>query len=109
MPTRRLTVTTSLVLALLLSFTGASAAQGGHADLAPPSLDGTVWQVEPEHRVAQRGCMSLSQAVSRARSQNPGGRVISAETKRRGNRVTHVVKILTSDGKVRTRSFPGCS
>ena len=109
MPTRRYLVASSLVLALLLSFTGVSAAQGGLADLAPPLLDGAVWQIERDYSVVQRGCMSLSQAVSRARSQHPGGRVVSAETKRRGNRVTHEVKVLTSDGKVRTKRYPGCA
>ena len=54
--------------------------------------------------VAQRGCMSLSQAVDSIRRRGNVERVISAET--RGN--THYIKVLTKDGKVRTHQVPAC-
>ncbi|MEM9208860.1 MAG: hypothetical protein AAGA61_06415 [Pseudomonadota bacterium] len=51
----------------------------------------------------QSGCMSLSQAVSRAKRQY-GGRIVSAET--RGK--SHVIKVLTQDNKVKTVRYPAC-
>jgi len=43
---------------------------------------------------------SLDQAVSQARERYDG-RVLSAETQRRGGRETHNVRILTPDGRVK--------
>lgn len=43
---------------------------------------------------------SLDQAVSQARERYHG-RVLSAETERRGGRETHNVRILTPDGRVK--------
>ena len=103
MSKRRLITALSLVLATLSPLSGARAAQGGYMDLAPPSLE-QARPVEQDLRAMQRGCMSLSEAVSRARRQYPNGRIISAET--RGGR--HQVKVLTGDGKVRTLRFPAC-
>lgn len=54
--------------------------------------------------IAQRGCMSLSQAVDSIRRSGNVERVISAET--RGD--THHIKVLTKDGKVRTHRVPAC-
>ncbi len=59
-------------------------------------------------RVTQRNGKSLSEAIAQVRRQT-GGRVISAETKRNGNRETHHIKVLTKDGKVRTHKVPGRS
>ncbi len=58
--------------------------------------------------VMQRNGKSLSEAIAQVRRQT-GGRVISAETKRNGNRETHHIKVLTKDGKVRTHKVPGRS
>ena len=43
---------------------------------------------------------SLEDAVSEARGRHPG-RVISAETDRRGGRESHKIRILTRDGRVK--------
>ena len=43
---------------------------------------------------------SLEDAVSEARGRHPG-RVISAETDRRGGRESHRIRILTRDGRVK--------
>ena len=43
---------------------------------------------------------SLDEAVSEARDRHPG-RVLSAETDRRGGRESHRIRILTRDGKVK--------
>ena len=43
---------------------------------------------------------SLEDAVSEARGRHPG-RVLSAETDRRGGRESHNIRILTRDGRVK--------
>ncbi len=43
---------------------------------------------------------SLDQAVEEARDRYPG-RVLSAETKNRGGRESHKIRILTDDGRVK--------
>jgi len=43
---------------------------------------------------------SLEEAVSEARGRHPG-RVLSAETERRGGRESHRIRILTRDGRVK--------
>lgn len=43
---------------------------------------------------------SLDDAVSEARGRHPG-RVLSAETDRRGGRDSHKIRILTRDGRVK--------
>jgi uncharacterized membrane protein YkoI len=43
---------------------------------------------------------SLEDAVSDARHRHPG-RVLSAETDRRGGRESHKIRILTKDGRVK--------
>lgn len=57
-------------------------------------------------RLAQRDGPSLSEAVSQVRRQY-NGRIVSAETRMRGNREMHHIKVLTSDGKVKTVRIPG--
>ncbi len=54
----------------------------------------------------QRGGMTLSQAVEQVRRQY-GGQIVSAETRVSGNRETHIIKVLTQDGKVKTVRVPG--
>jgi len=55
---------------------------------------------------AQGDGLSLSEAVEQVRRQYKG-RIVSAETKRRGNREVHIIKVLTDDGKVKTVTIPG--
>lgn len=66
-------------------------------DLEPVSSFGTT----------QRNGMSLSDAVDSVRREGDVERVISAETRVSGGREMHYIKILTKDGKVRTRRIPG--
>ncbi len=62
---------------------------------------------KPEYRVTQNnGGKSLSEAVEQVRRQTKG-RVLSAETKLRGNREVHHIKVLTKDGKVKTHKVQG--
>lgn len=57
-------------------------------------------------RIAQNDGMTLSQAVEQVRRQY-NGRIVSAETKRSGNREVHHIKVLTQEGKVITVRIPG--
>jgi uncharacterized membrane protein YkoI len=62
---------------------------------------------KPEYRVTQNnGGKSLSEAVEQVRRQTKG-RVLSAETRLRGNREVHHIKVLTKDGKVKTHKVQG--
>ena len=56
--------------------------------------------------VMQGSGMTLEQAVAQVRSQY-NGRIVSAETRVSGGQETHVIKVLTSDGKVKTVRIPG--
>ena len=49
---------------------------------------------------AENGDQGLENAVSRVRDRT-GGRVLSAETRVLDGRRTHVIRILTDDGRVR--------
>jgi len=60
-----------------------------------------------EAETYQSNCTSLSEAIDRVRRQY-GGRIISAETIRSGNREVHVIKVLTSDNTVKTVRINGC-
>ncbi len=91
---------------LILAFGGESAAArvqdvtvSGGSPVAGVSVPG----FEIDERRFQSGCMSLSQAVARAKRQY-GGRIVSAET--RGK--SHVIKVLTRDNKVKTVRYPAC-
>ena len=67
------------------------------------------YEVAPGLVVAQRDCLSLSQATAQVRrSLGPGDRIVGASTKVRGGCEVHQIKVLTKDGKVRTRSINGC-
>ncbi len=55
----------------------------------------------------QAGCTSLNQAVEQVRRQYKG-RIVSAETQVRLGRQSHVIKVLTSDGTVKTVRIRGC-
>lgn len=91
--------TNKLVTALAVGLMATSAADARVAE--SPQL---VRMDTTPYRVAQRGCMSLSQAVDSIRRRGNVERVISAQT--RGD--THHIKVLTKDGKVRTHRVPAC-
>ena len=50
--------------------------------------------------------VTLSQAVEQVRRQY-NGRIVKAETELNGNRETHVIKVVTEDGKVKTVRVAG--
>lgn len=57
----------------------------------------------------QGGGMTLEQAVAQVRRQYPGGKIVSADTRVSGGRETHVIKVLTAEGTVKTVRIPGRS
>ena len=73
--------------------------------LATPAI---AQDSDPERpiQIAQNDGKSLSEAVESVRRKT-GGRIISAETKRNGNREVHHIKVLTKDGKVKTHKVQG--
>ncbi len=97
----KLTICAALVLgplsanALLLDDPAASAA-------------GDVVEVrETGDQVSQgNGGKTLSEAIDEVRRKT-GGRILSAETKMKGNREVHHIKVLTDDGKVKTHKVQG--
>lgn len=64
------------------------------------------YQGEAVLQIAQSGCTSLSQATESVRRRT-GGRVVGAETKIKGDREVHFIKVL-KDGKVKTHRVNGC-
>jgi len=58
--------------------------------------------------IVQRDGMSLSEATAMVRrSLQPGDRIVKAETKVQGGREVHHFRIVTKDGKVKTRRVNG--
>ena len=55
----------------------------------------------------QSNGVTLSQAVEQVRRKYKGGQIVSADTKVSGGRETHVIRVLTADGKVKTERVPG--
>lgn len=66
------------------------------------------YEAAPGPVVVQRDGMSLSEATAMVRrSLGPGDKIVDARTKVQGGREVHYIKILTKDGKVRTRTVNG--
>jgi hypothetical protein len=77
------------------------------ADSTTGPLGGVESAIQDGKQAAFQGSgMTLSQAVEQVRRQYRG-RIVSAETKVSGGRETHVIKVLTEDGKVKTVTIPG--
>ena len=92
----------TIIVCLLATF----AATGNAAQLRAATETRQVQGAAVEQAAFQRGGMTLSQAVEQVRRQY-GGRIVSAETEVSGGRETHVIKVLTDDGKVKTVRIPG--
>jgi len=72
---------------------------------APPSAAEDSAEL-PELDTFQNRGLTLSQAVAQVKRQY-NGQIVSAVTKVSGNRETHVIKVLTQDGKVKTVRVAG--
>ena len=98
-----------LILSLLLCivFCTANAALALQVDQGTGPMTGVEpATTTPELEAFQGGGMTLSQAVEQVRRQY-GGQIVSAETRVSGGRETHIIKVLTQDGKVKTVRVPG--
>ena len=62
----------------------------------------------PDLRVAKDG-MTLDQAIEKVRRRGDVDRILSAETRRDGDREMHHIRYLTKDGKVKTEKVRGRS
>ena len=63
---------------------------------------------QPDLRVAKDG-MTLDQAIEKVRRRGDVDRILSAETRRDGDREMHYIRYLTKDGKVKTEKVRGRS
>jgi len=105
MPVTRLT--TILLFALVLCVPVAASAF---------DLEESLRQLHVQHqetqrqdlRVAKDG-MTLDQAIESVRRRGDVDRILSAETRRDGDRETHYIRYLTKDGKVKTAKIRGGS
>ena len=71
----------------------------------PPPAEADL-ETTPGQETYQGGGVTLSQAVQQVRRQY-NGQIVSAVTQVNGNRETHVIKVLTQDGKVKTVRVAG--
>ena len=102
------------LLQTLLVFCALSTAQPLPAQELPGAQSMTLQTKSPydhpgsgkELRVAQSDGLTLSQAVEQVRRQY-NGRILSAETKRSGDREVHHIKVLTDGGQVKTVKVNG--
>jgi hypothetical protein len=91
-------------LAILMLMSGPASALDSVGDAGVAS--GSVSPPERASAGAYQDGMTLEQAVAQVRRQY-NGRIVSAETQVSGGREIHVIKVLTSDGKVKTVRVPG--
>lgn len=99
---RTLPLVAGALLAALLAGPADALQQDRAADPAPDSRSG-----DQGHFAAQRGAMSLSEAVESVRQRDDVERIISAETRVANGRETHHIRAMTKDGKVKTFKVPG--
>jgi len=93
----------TLLTTLLISATLLASGQAIAAHVSPA----LVRQIAlPALETMQSNGVSLSQAIEQVRRQYKG-RILSAKTEVRGNRETHVIRVLTQDGKVKNVEFAG--
>ena len=93
----------TLLTILLISIALTTGGQDAAAQVGP----GVAQESTPPELVKMQGDgVTLSQAVEQVRRQYEG-RIVSAETQVSGGRETHVIRVLTKDGKVKTVRVPG--
>jgi hypothetical protein len=96
---------TNLLLCIMLCSAGSAVALQVDQGM-PPGMVAVQGPATPGFDTFQGGGMTLSQAVEQVRRQY-NGQIVSAETKVSGNRETHIIKVLTQDGKVKTVRVAG--
>ena len=70
-----------------------------------PQVEGAE---RPDLQAAKDG-MSLDEAIESVRRRGDVDRILSAQTRRDGDRETHHIRYLTKDGKVKTAKIRGRS
>jgi uncharacterized membrane protein YkoI len=85
-----------VITLLLASSVAARPRPGAAVDPLPATEDLAI-----DGAIAQRGQISLQQAIELAQRRYPG-RVVRADTTMSNGRVVHIVRILGDDGRVRT-------
>lgn len=95
-----------LLCCTLLGFAGTAAALQVEQEGPATEVLGGYAETTPGHEPYQSGGVTLSQAVQQVRRQY-NGQIVSAETQVNGNRETHIIKVLTPDGKVKTVRVAG--
>jgi uncharacterized membrane protein YkoI len=101
----RISVLTGLLVGLVMSpHSGHAFDTGGisHSAQSPQ----VYYSVGDLGVVQKNGGKSLAEAIEQVRRQTDG-RILGAETKGKGNREVHHVKVLTRDGKVKTVKVQG--
>ena len=88
---------------LLISMALTAGGQGMALQIKSPA---TQEPTPPALSVMQCNGVTLSQAVEQVRRQY-NGRILSADTQVSGDRETHVIKVLTEDGTVKTVRVAG--
>ena len=94
----------SCVLLITSAVHATDTSYGGTTMIGAPEMGiraGTVQGI-----IIAQGGMTLNQAVEQVRRQY-NGRIVSAETRRSGNREVHHIKVLLDDGKVKTVQIQG--
>jgi len=97
-----LPVVAGALLAVVLAGPAAALQRDRAADFAPETAP-----ADQGHFAAQRGAMSLSEAVESVRRRGDVERIISAETRVANGRETHHIRAMTKDGKIKTFKVPG--
>jgi hypothetical protein len=79
-------------------------------------LEESLRQLHPQYQQswqrdlqATKDGMTLDQAIESVRRRGDVDRILSAETRRDGDRETHYIRYLTKDGKVKTAKVRGRS
>ena len=93
------TLLTTLLISIALTASGQGIAAQRAANIADQSPS-------PALSAMQSNGVTLSQAVEQVRRQY-NGRILSAETQVSDDRETHVIKVLTEDGTVKTVRVAG--
>lgn len=95
------------ILAAAVFFVAASTSTAAPLDSVAMTGDVAEQAVETDDALRQGRCPSLNEAVERVRRQY-NGRIVGAETRVRGGREVHIIKVLTNAGTVKTVRIPGC-
>ncbi len=99
---------TQFLTTLILLALGSMSVAAQVDSVVQTARGGNVAPDGADHVILQGGGLTLDQAVQQVRRQYKG-RIVSAETRVSGGRETHIIKVLLSDGTVKTVRVAGRS